>query len=596
MSLDTVLKIGKQYRQAPNYWEYHELINPVMKDVEANAKKKDKEGNIITTTFYEIPVTVLDDEVNIHMDKVKEITDEDKKKSLRYLNFKTSSKDSTKKYMFGDICYSRFFDKKKDSWEQAGNYKWDNILEEKTKERAYLGGFLRCQKLAEPIINTFIGKFRNGFSKKLDAIENLLQSSLSVVIHFDFEGKSWYQFSEYVDIIDRLIVKDITTTLEDGSLMLEKYLYKGIISSNINVPNFNVKNSFKVRSFSKDEIVYLLYALNISKQEKIRLYKTEIGIVILPSFETTISTDALNKFFPKIDCLDDELSDEDKMISEVEDTSDDEQIYSNFIYNNFDEKVKFDVIFTNIPKSKSSGVYRDLSEISNVEKSFIISLNEKIKSIKKEIIVTYNKEFSNCNDLKLDFILSYNRLIANAKSKNTDKKYQFHLLKVVPQMFNDTYYQDPILLPLFVQKSEFNIRNEIQGFNKLKYDFYFLLQLQKFKPLMAITASKSYQIGTCLGIMAKQFAAWRKDCPIKSFEKSYVGNLSRRINSLEDMTKFSNFINEKLTIHERWYSDERIAYENFVSLLRNLEDNKGEYNKNYCALGFFEYYFKSTDK
>lgn len=117
------------------------------------------------------------------------------------------------------------------------------------------------------------------------------------------------------------------------------------------------------------------------------------------------------------------------------------------------------------------------------------------------------------------------------------------------------------------------------------------MQIQKFNPLMAITASKSYQIGKCLGIMAKQFEAWRDDCPIKSFEKSYVGNLSRRISSLEDMAKFSNFINEKLTIHERWYPDVKEAFTAFIPLIQELENTKGEYNKNHCALGFFENYF-----
>lgn len=34
MSLDTVIKIGKFYRQDKNAWKYHDQINWAMKDVE----------------------------------------------------------------------------------------------------------------------------------------------------------------------------------------------------------------------------------------------------------------------------------------------------------------------------------------------------------------------------------------------------------------------------------------------------------------------------------------------------------------------------------------------------------------------------------
>lgn len=597
MSLDTVLKIGKLYRKAPNYWDYHSLINPIIKDVEANAKKKDKDGNVITTIFYEVPVTFNDKELTIHVDNVKEISDEDKKKSLYYLNFKTSQKESTKKYMFGDIYYMQYFDKKKGEV-QGGNYKWVDIID-KNKNKLYQGSFLRCKELAKPLEKTFIGQFRKDFEKKLTEIENLLLSNSSVVIHFDFSGNDWFIFPDYIDMIDRLIIENITSKFSDDLVMLNKYLYKSIGGQN--VPNFNTKNNYKVKSFTNDEIVYLLYALKAAQAEKMTLHKTEIGIVILPNIDENtegLTAQMVSKFLPKVIDLEEEEKEERSFNNENERIllDDDDDLLADFIYNSFSEKVKFDLVFTSIPKSKATGVYRDLIEISSVEKSFIVFLNEKIKNIKKSLKINYSIEFPKKEELKLDIQISYNRIIANSKTKVIDKKYQFHLLKVLPLIFTDTYYQDPVLLPLFIGKIEHNIRNEGQEFNTLKYDFYFLTQIQKFNPLMAITASKSYQIGKCLGIMAKQFEAWRDDCPIKSFEKSYVGNLSRRITSLEDMTKFSNFINEKLTMHERWHSDVKEAYSKFVSLLTELEQCKGEYNKNHCALGFFESYFKTFEK
>lgn len=107
---------------------------------------------------------------------------------------------------------------------------------------------------------------------------------------------------------------------------------------------------------------------------------------------------------------------------------------------------------------------------------------------------------------------------------------------------------------------------------------------------MEITNSRSYALGRCLGIMARPFAAWRDDCPIKSFEKNYVGNLTRRLAYPEDLVKFSNFLNEKLAIHEKLYKDQQEASRQLAQELKNLTGVK--YNKNECALGFFESYFE----
>jgi hypothetical protein len=177
------------------------------------------------------------------------------------------------------------------------------------------------------------------------------------------------------------------------------------------------------------------------------------------------------------------------------------------------------------------------------------------------------------------------------------KEYQFHMLKVLPLIYSDTYYEDPLLLPVFIEKVEYNIRNGFQLFGTLKYDFYFLMNLQKNKPLMNIVESKSYAIGQSLGFMARPFAAWRDDCPIKSFEKSYVGNLSRRISSLDELTKFAAFVNEKLIMHEKAYKSIKDAYLKLVDTIASFDKEKSEkYSKNNCALGFFEAYYNNSSQ
>jgi hypothetical protein len=112
-----------------------------------------------------------------------------------------------------------------------------------------------------------------------------------------------------------------------------------------------------------------------------------------------------------------------------------------------------------------------------------------------------------------------------------------------------------------------------------------------------ITNSQSYALGQALGTMARPFAAWRDDCPIKSFEKSYVGNLTRRIASVDEVTKFADFLNQKLTLHssdEKKHIGEKKAFLSLVETIKNFNNEK--YNKHFCSLGFFESYYASLKK
>ena len=101
--------------------------------------------------------------------------------------------------------------------------------------------------------------------------------------------------------------------------------------------------------------------------------------------------------------------------------------------------------------------------------------------------------------------------------------------------------------------------------------------------------SKSYKAGKLLGTLA-QPVSWE----IKSFEKNYVGLLSRRISDMQGLIGFANFINEKLAIHERAYPSLKEKYGELANLLGEL--NQREYHRDYCAFGFFEGYFAKFEK
>ncbi len=593
--LDTVIKIGQLYRQAPDAHKYHEQINYSLKDVEALKKNKDKDGNIIETTFLNLPVVERGDSYEFDFESVSEVEDEDKQKQMYYLNFKTSKKDAEKRYLFGDIVYSHYVDKK-GKLNEFGNYR---LFGKWTNKPSFQG--------AEPL-NLFIKsdtiiKFRDVYRKNIKRIEELLKSKKSIVLHFDFEGIPWYRKEAVLNDIDSIILfyksdknsKSLVSYIENdtenefaeknniiGKLTLNKYLYKTLGGT---TPGFSEDVAYKNKLFSLDEIISVMYATQVYQDPIIRI--NNIGIIALPHSDKMTSEDIVQFFSKDSNSFVSARSKEETLIAE---TSDD--MFLPLTENSFSDKVKFDIIFSGIPKSPA-GVHCDLVEISNIEKSILVRTHDKIREKKKKIFEDIYREFPNPRKpFQFSVRNSFLKLLGDVTTDK--KKYQSHLLKVLPQLYSDTYYQDPILLPAFIDKVEYNIRDGGQAFSTLKYDFYFLMNIQKNNNLMKITQTKSYALGKYLGIMARQFAAWRDDCPIKSFEKSYVGNLSRRITSIEELVKFAGFINEKLTIHDRLYLDVKEAYLQLVETIDSFEGEK--YSKHNCALGFFESYYGKREK
>jgi hypothetical protein len=362
-------------------------------------------------------------------------------------------------------------------------------------------------------------------------------------------------------------------------------------------PGFTNKNTFKLRAFDNpDDVWNLMFAIDFAERPLFRI--KDIGIVVLPK-GNNLNADELLSFFKKSKTIEGESesevllvnSNEEHFEKEIEIDSDWDDLFAPFVQNTFDDDVEFDVIFLK-PKAGSSPAV-DMVELASIKKSHLKRVHDKIIAVKSALESEFKIAFPK-GKKPFRFELKENFLNILTNKTKGEKKYQFHLLKVLPQIYLDAYYEDPILLPAFIERTEFNIRNE-EGFyyNWFKFNLLFLFKIQKNNPLMEINNSRSYSIGKSLGVMARPFAAWRDDCPIKSFEKNYVGNLTRRIAYPEDLVKFSNFLNEKLAIHEKLFKDQQEASRQLAIELKNMASIK--YNKNECALGFFESYFERQE-
>lgn len=596
--LDTVIKIGELYRKAPDAHKYHEQIKNIWDEVEKLKKQKNKDENPVDVVFYNLPVIDEGDKYKFDFKNIDIIEDEDQQKNLYRLNFKTSSNDATSKYLFGDIVHSFVNEKKKSGQikiDDKGSFK---LYSKKDNSILDKNSFIRCEEFASKIENIYIKNFRIEFLNNLSKIQSLFEIDKVTILHFSFKEGNWFEIPKIVEFIDSIIIQEYVDENPTGKgYILKKSLYKSLIGGEHNyygsIPNFKRdENAYKGKIFSEEDLMNVVYAKKAYAHPTIPcgIYKVNV----MP-YNKNITKDVLEDFYTRNTYyLNDEIKKEAKLSLEVNDNNPFDDLFIPMLDKSFNNKTKFDITFIMFNGTKKS--YEDFLEVGTIEKSYIINIAKKVLKTKdlinklsiKDKVLKYPYNTNILNSLK--------NILTNVK--RGDSLLNKHYLDIIPKIYTDSYYNDIILLPLLIEQLELKIRDAEKHLKQyeyyiLKYDFYFLMNIQINNNLMKITETKSYFLGKNLGIMAKQFAAWRKDCPIKSFEKSYVGNLSRRITTIDELVKFTAFINEKLTIHDRLYPDVKEAYLNLVKTIDNFKGEK--YSKDNCALGFFESYYSKIE-
>lgn len=555
--LDTVLQIGKTFRSSPDGFKYHRYIFSL------NEKEKEK------AAFYSIPVL---EDYSFDLNDCTPIMNENLKQKLYFLKFKTSDQDGAIKYIYGDIYYGL-----NKSGKEFGNY------------RITIDAFENGLKYLKNSKNEALLKFTDSFRKSRNDINNLLRNNKTIFLHFDFDNRHWYE-TDALEEINKILISNFTNTVEkDGhkGFVFQKMLYRTLCSgdekNDKQFPLFNNKNKYKSRFFNEEEIKNLFYGINYTDKPAITPYnfhiynnaREKIKIVILPR-------DNENRLVAED--YEDFSSTREDVIKASYELKDNDWMFSTLL-NNFKESIiAFDVIFV----KEGARTESDIMELSGIEKSYIKELNNRINKIRSNFEQRFNRQF---------FIVDSVLNIFDDKTKDL-KKYQNHLYKTLPKIYSGNYYNDQDLLNSTIEKIEFSIRNQDNQYsysakdkaNQLMQDFSFLSTIQNTpiegENLMKILESSSYKIGLSLGKLAVPLKF-----EIKSFEKNYVGNLTRRIASLDDLIKFKTDIEQKLIMHDKTYPDIKEA-----SLLLNegIKSFNGKYDKYECAFGFFESYFANT--
>lgn len=637
MSLDTVLKIGNILR---NSKEKMNFPNAVV------SCPKDNKG--CRPFCLSLPV---DKDFNIIFDKVSEVP-ENRRNSLYYLMYITSNNDRVCRYIYGDIYYSvkgtlskngsinkpkedgyyRLGESQNKTSFNNGNDKYEKICSssdfspEVIKEFQQIRtGFAKEKTLIERILKyapAIIRYFEKGnvssFKEYIENEDNLKDicctinkennknelkksgeakseeellrlNSASIFLHFSYEDsngneKSWYDFFKTFELVIRNMQYEYVDDKNKERLVLKKSLWPTICSgddkNDIQFPNFVLENRYKTRVFTESEIEDLFYGVPYAKKGKM-ISGSEYKLIVLP-FGKNLKADDLKLFTEKKNESSIILSNEysDDLISLALGSS------STF--------TSFDFIFV-----KNGGTKPDtyLIELSNITRSNLNRVNSRNQNIAHQIYAERNNElkvetpFSICKSFSN--LLGDVQLDATGKVKITaSKKYKSHILKVLPLIYKEDYYNDPYLLHSFVTNVESATRLGDGSFwcKILKYDLMFILSIQNNKQnkFMEITNSCSFKLGFKIGKMAKPLGK-----AIGSFEKNYVGLLSRRVSTKEDCIRFVTDLCQKLVMHDSVWSV--MSAEVFDDLAKLPED---KYDKDELSFGFLDGYFKyePTDK
>jgi hypothetical protein len=549
--LETLLHIGKTLRESENGLKHHRYIK--------SAPKRDKKPDVV---YLVLPVR---EDFSFDFGNLHPTTDEYLIEKLFYLTYKTSDADSSIKYLWGDILY--WIDK---NAKEQGTYRIDE------KKNA----FNRASRDEMFFTGTLINKFRCSFRDNREAIEEILaKTNLGqfCYLHFSFSGKHWYQFEKELEKVNEKMLEEFLEK-QKGELVLRKYLYKTLSSpeKDLKFPNFSKNNMYKTKTFKNiDEVMDLFYAIDFSLKDIIRIDKIKINV--LPKGDN-LKAEQMEEYFNSKG-----LGKHSTAVGVIDAYNQPDDFFAPFASDIAKNFTQFDVIFSKASGGSSPDV--DVIELAGLARDSLVELNDRIKDIQRKVEADREKVVGKSDKIQpLRIRQSFSNILGDfSKDK---KKYQSHLLKVLPQIYKGNYYRDDVLLPAFIEKTEYNIRQGKTNYGFLKFDYEFLVRLRNKngdKEMKNMFESPSFKAGKLLGQLA-QPVSWQ----INSFEKNYVGQLSRRISDIDGLVNLAGFICEKLAIHDKAFPKSKEKYGEFMSLVKEIQQ---DYDRRYCVAGFFEGYF-----
>lgn len=465
----------------------------------------------------------------------------------------------------------------------------------------------------------YMTNFKNAISqsnniKKLwefiiDRAESILESDAGkkfkdIFIHFDlsevFQVNNWHEMPGSIEVMDAMYLEYAKSNeifkyhqAGNGYALTRSFLpmvATGDDKNDIQFPDFDLENRYKSFCVDNNKLRCILYHSKMMKELSLPLFRTKPYMFqLIPSgpFTPTDLIDFIdrikhikaNMFKKKETEIAAEL---DVAESELKASNTDDIFLGDAVVSmnqiletTSDSITSFDLMLIR-DESKTT---INISEINNISRSSLLKNLRMIDEKATRIMEKYRLK------RKPSLVNAFYDIHQSVKK---GEKYQQKYLKFLLVNVRGLYYGDPDLAELFIEHTLKNIRNGDESPNfSLKISYEFIESLNKKGPRME--QEQSAKIGENCASLA---------CPvtfvIKSFLKSEIGSLSRRVQNTESVMLFCTDMMEKLFRHDgeqagnKLISSEKLNIHviKIRELLKEMKDNEIKFHPASFKLGF----------
>ena len=460
---------------------------------------------------------------------------------MYWVKFNTSSADSSIRYLFGDIDFSFFKKKTKDKTEKIlSGLGCTGIWYEKNI------------KVNEPILS-----FRKQITENVSFFEPFIGTES--VIHFDFGDVIWYKNEDILNELDRLSVECYTEKIGDRRIF-SKSAFCFLNKDSLQCPNFSEENTYKVASFTWDEVLDLMYSQ--SSFTPISYIGTSYCIIYLPYGEN-IDRESLvrfletKKYSAKIEeqIFEDNKKPSDELLGFV----------------NLDDKeemndIQFDIIF----QKKNTTTNSNILLLNSIYYSWLKYIFKNMKKYQLEVLVE-----NSITNVNLTFFDSLKSFFSTKTESSFFIKWIYH--------FYNGDYRNPFLTKRFIQLCEEMFRSEEYKNKKnylvLKTKFDFLKKIEN-KNYNFMKDDNNFKLGQFVGKLSQSGKNYREN--LLEFVRQFAGYIDRRIRTKEDVVKYVNEL-QKRVFRNDYYQDKNLFLE-YMDILSEIT----EFNQEIFSCGFFD--------
>lgn len=537
--------------------KYH----PLIKDVIVPEKKKKNDKNY---KYYELNVDISKEELSVVAEDVPAF-------DIKVLKYDVGG--NTFRYLIGNYEFSK------------------EIEKEKFNSPLVIENNFEFLKIKDSLFDSFAKSIING----RETIERILSNAspdCGVIINIKINNQEFYENQHILDIIDAVYMKDITDDV-DGNILLKNSLYSFFgVYKDVTLsqgPNFSYKESFKSLRLTYEKLNNLIYGVCFHSENLKNIVSGKYAFVYVP-YSDNLTYDMIDRRLGK-KIYNNALSESNEDIQEMRNTDDSTPIEDllnhgfNFNEKENHEQIYFDIIF----KLKGKNVSSDLIVLRNYSITRIEKLNSKVSEIRKKL-----------GNYKTDINYSFVWFFKLNDSKELGA-FGALIFKWIVEIFEEKYYENLFVDTTLIQKAEYIARNVSEHevkfeYRKLLINYKFLRYMEKNgeNKFLSELDTQSYKLGKELGLLCQ---TWQEDREnLRDYIKTFNGQISRRVRTLEDVDKFCVDFLQRLIINsckETW----KYNYDKYVGVFNTFNE---KFNAYFFIRGYFDsqysYHKKQEEK